>query len=169
MRRLILFRHAKTEARAPSGEDIDRALTQRGRTDADAVGQRLARARLAPDLALVSSARRALETWICVKAMFPRARVEIRPGLYNATPEEVSAEIEAAASTAATVMVVGHNPSFQELAIDLLVEGSGSPAQIESVSARFPTATAAVFRLDEAGRASLEGLFHAKDSRGDGG
>ena len=26
MRRLILFRHAKTEARAPEGEDIDRRL-----------------------------------------------------------------------------------------------------------------------------------------------
>ncbi|MBA3812750.1 MAG: histidine phosphatase family protein, partial [Caulobacteraceae bacterium] len=40
MRRLILFRHAKTEARAAEGGDAERALTPRGRSDALLVARR---------------------------------------------------------------------------------------------------------------------------------
>ena len=42
MRRLMLLRHAKTESDAPSGEDIDRRLDQRGHDDAAAIGRWLA-------------------------------------------------------------------------------------------------------------------------------
>ena len=164
MRRLILFRHAKTEARPPGREDIDRVLVPRGRADAALIGGVLARAGLSPDLVLVSPAARAKETWACAAPAFPNARTEERDGLYNATPEEVEAELGAAA-LADTVMVVGHNPSLQELAVNILVDNGGSPADIETVSAGFPTATAAAFLIDDAGRLSLEGLFRARDYR----
>ena len=42
MRRLMLLRHAKTEADAPSGKDIDRRLDDRGRSDAAEIGGWLA-------------------------------------------------------------------------------------------------------------------------------
>ena len=38
MRRLMLLRHAKTEHDAPSGQDQDRRLDDRGRLDAAAIG-----------------------------------------------------------------------------------------------------------------------------------
>ena len=166
MRRLILFRHAKTEVRPPGREDIDRVLTPRGRSDAALMGRVLAQAGVIPDLVLVSPAKRARETWDCAAPAFPNARLEERDGLYSATPEEVEAELGAGAG-ADTVMVVGHNPSLQELAVNLLLDGGGSAADIEILSAGFPTATAAVFRIDDAGRVSLSDLFRARDHRPD--
>ena len=63
MRRLLLLRHAKTE-RAEAGErDRDRKLTNRGRNDAPVIGTFMAKHGLVPDLALVSPAARAQETW----------------------------------------------------------------------------------------------------------
>ena len=53
MKRLILFRHGKTERHAPSGEDFDRRLTVRGCEDSHLMGKVLAEAGLVPNLALV--------------------------------------------------------------------------------------------------------------------
>ncbi len=160
MQRLILFRHAKTQARAPDGEDIDRALTESGRADARLMGERLAQAGIAPDLVLVSPAARARETWDQAAPALRCARVEVRDGLYDATPEEVEAELASGVEGAACVMVVGHNPSLHELAVELLCDGAAPPADVERLSAGFPTATVAVFTLDGAGGARLAGLFH---------
>jgi len=165
MRRLILFRHAKTQPRPPGCEDVDRALVERGRVDAAVVGRALAEAGLAPDLVLVSPAARAVQTWECARASFPNARTQVRNGLYNATSEEVAAELKEGADGADTVMVVGHNPSLQELAVNLLIDGDGSAADIERLTAAFPTATAAAFLLGEPGHACLDGLFLARDHR----
>lgn len=165
MRRLILFRHAKTEARSPGGDDFGRRLVERGRSDAALMGRVLADAGLAPDLALVSPAARARETWDEAKVAFPGARVQFRQGLYDATAEEVAAEIEAGAGTAATVMVIGHNPGLQELAVNLVLDNAGSAADVDRLSAAFPTAAAAVFGVDEAGRSQLEALFRASEHR----
>ena len=165
MRRLILFRHAKTEARPPGREDFDRVLVERGRSEAALMGRVLAKAGLAPDLALVSSAARARETWDYAKAAFPHTEVELREGLYDATPEEVEAELGRADHSADTIMIVGHNPSLQELAVNLLIDGGAAPSDVERVSAGFPTATAAALTIDAMGRAALEGLFLARDYR----
>ncbi len=163
MHRLILFRHAKTAARAPGGEDIDRALVERGRADAERMGRVLAQAGMAPDLVLLSPAVRARETWTLASPAFPLSRVEIRDELYDATPEEVAHELTKGVASAETVMVVGHNPSLHELAISLLEDSAADPADIERVAAGFPTATAVTFRLDGAGRGRLEALFHVRD------
>jgi len=165
MNRLILFRHAKTEARAASGADFDRALVERGRTDSERMGRVLAAAGLAPDLVLVSPAVRARETWDHARGAFPPARIEFRDGLYDATPEEVAQELEHGLGDAETVMVIGHNPSLQELSVNLLIDGGGSAADIERVSAGFPTATAAVFALDGQGGLKLEALLHPGGGR----
>ena len=168
MRRLILFRHAKAEPRAAGGDDFDRPLAERGREDAALVGQALAKAGLAPDMALISPARRAAETWICAKEAFPRIRAELDRNLYNAGPEEVRESIERVADRSNTLMVVGHNPGLHELAVELLVEASAASVDVERVAARFPTATAIVYEIDEAGRARLDGLFLAKELGGEG-
>ena len=72
MRRLMLLRHAKTERAEPGQRDRDRKLTKRGRDDAAVIGAYMARHGLSPDLALVSPAKRAQETWALV-AEFPAA------------------------------------------------------------------------------------------------
>ena len=73
MDRLILLRHGKADADATSGQDIDRALTERGRRDTLLVSKAMAGAGLYPDLVLVSPAARTLQTWEAASAVFPRA------------------------------------------------------------------------------------------------
>ena len=168
MRRLILFRHAKAEPRGPGEDDFDRALAPRGREDAALVGKALAGAGLIPDHALISPARRTAETWICARDDFPRIRAELNRNLYNASADDVRAVIEPVAERCDTLIVIGHNPGIHELAVELLLDAGASAAAIEPVAARFPTGTAAVFAIDEVGRASLDGLFLAKALGGEG-
>jgi len=168
MRRLILLRHAKAEPLAAGGGDIDRPLATRGREDASIMGRVLAAEGLVPDLALVSDSRRTRETWDCLAPAFPDARPAFSRGLYNATAEELMEEVEAAAPLGETVMVVAHNPGIHELAVNLLIDGGAAPSEVDRMSARFPTSTAAAFRIDAAGRAAFDGLFLASEYGGQG-
>jgi phosphohistidine phosphatase len=169
MDRLILMRHAKAERRAESGRDIDRALAERGRSDAAIMGQVLAKAGLAPDVAVVSPARRTEETWEAVSQAFPDARKEGDKGLYNASAQALWDAAQGAGESASTVLVVAHNPGVHELTVALLREGSASPAVIAKASERFPTATAAAFTFDAAGRPCYDGLIYVADHGGGGG
>jgi phosphohistidine phosphatase len=169
MRRLILFRHAKAEPRGPGQSDFDRQLAPRGWEDAAIVGRALAADGVTPDLALVSPSRRTTETWISARDAFPQpVKVELVRDLYDAAPEAIRAAIEAAADRGDTLIVIGHNPGMHELGVDLLIDASASAAEVEQVAARFPTATAAVYAIDPAGRASLERVYLARELGGEG-
>lgn len=166
MDRLILMRHAKAERRSASGEDFDRPLSDRGRSDAALVAKALAKDGLVPSLALVSAARRTMETWEAMREAFPKARSQPTKALYNASPMEILDALEGV--SAGTVMVVGHNPGLHELAVGLLREGGAGSAVLGKVAARFPTATAVAFVVDVNGRANYDGVFYAADLGGGG-
>ena len=83
MRRLMLLRHAKTERDTPSGRDFDRRLDERGTHDARDVGQWLARNNYMPDLAWVSPAHRAQQTWDIMATSFTASRAEPLDELYS--------------------------------------------------------------------------------------
>jgi phosphohistidine phosphatase len=166
MDRLILMRHAKAERRPASGGDFERRLTEDGRADAALVGKALAKDHLVPAVVLVSAAQRTLDTWEAVKPAFPKARVQTLQALYNAAPMAILDALEGV--TAGSVMVIGHNPGIHELAVGLLREGGAGSAVIGKVAARFPTATAVAFVIDENGRAAYDGIFHAADLGGGG-
>lgn len=162
MRRLILFRHAKAEGRAPGGDDAARALDLGGRADASVSGRWLAANGLYPNIALVSSSRRTHETWECVADFFPDTRLELRSALYDAVAEEIEEEIQSVAGQCEVVLVIAHNPGLQELAVSLLSTSDADAGEIEKVAGGFPTSTIAVFRIDESGRAALESLFNPR-------
>ena len=115
MQRLILLRHGKAESTS-SGGDFERGLTDRGRSESALIGRILAEAGFAPDLVLVSTARRAMETWEEACAAFPKARMAPARALYHATADALAEAIDAAGLAATTLMVVGHNPGIAELA-----------------------------------------------------
>lgn len=168
MERLILMRHGKAERHAQSGGDFERALADSGRADAAVMGQVLARTGVAPDLVLVSSARRTRETAERVAPNFPTARFEHHRDLYHADPEDIVQVIETHGESAATVMVVGHNPGLHELALRLALQGDASPIQTNKLRSRFPTSTTVVFGWSDKGPA-LEHLFYAHENGGAGG
>ncbi len=165
MDRLILFRHGKAEAESASGEDFDRRLAPRGWRETAEMGAKLADLGFLPDVVLVSPAARTRETWASLEPCFPRARAQFEEELYHAGSGSVRHEAERVGAGTGTVMIVGHNPGLQELAVQLLTEG-GSPASLIVRAARqFPTATAAVFLIDANGRPAFDGLFFPE--RGD--
>ena len=85
-RTLVLLRHAKAEQVGPT--DFERALSRRGLADGAAAGGWLAGLGVSPDLALVSAARRTVETWTAVAdgAGWSLAAT-LDEGLYSAGPE----------------------------------------------------------------------------------
>lgn len=149
MDRLILLRHGKAEADAPSGRDFDRALTSRGRRDALIVAEALDRAGVRPDLVLVSPAARAAQTWEAMAEVFPRARVEETPELYEISPDAILQLARDEADGAATVMVVGHNPGLGQLAAWLAQAAPQGPGRAR-IAEGFPTAAAAVIGFSPA-------------------
>lgn len=158
MQRLILMRHGKAESGPAGGDDFDRPLAAQGRDAAAAMGRLLAIGGSAPDLALVSSSVRTVQTFEAARLAFPKAGERVSRALYLATAKELMSAIQAAADDAAVLMVVGHNPGMSELAIALAHGGRASPAERATLARGFPTAGAVVFDMDADGLASVHAL-----------
>jgi phosphohistidine phosphatase len=163
MHTLILLRHGKAETTSGAGGDFERGLTERGKSDSALIGQTLVRAGIAPDLVLVSTARRAVETWEAARAAFPNARVAPARELYHAAPEALAEAIEAAGAAVLSLMVVGHNPGLHELALALSSEGSSVAAK--TLAESFPTAAAAVFERNRQGQFKLDRFLTPRRER----
>ena len=159
MDRLILLRHGKAEADAPSGDDFDRRLTAGGIAESAAMGTSLADLGFRPDVVLISSAARACGTWEALSPTFPAAEARFDRGLYLADAASLRAAAEAAGTGCGVVLIVAHNPGIQELVVELLREGSAPASLIARAQRMFPTAAAAVFLFDHNGRPAFDGLF----------
>lgn len=159
MDRLILLRHGQAEPDSDSGEDFDRRLATRGVAESAAMGLRLADMGFRPDLAMVSTAARARDTWDAAAPAFPDTDVRFEGELYHADVQTIRRVARQAADGAATVMIVGHNPGLQELTVALLIEGRAPAGLIAMVQRNYPTAAASVFLIDGAGHPHYDGLF----------
>jgi phosphohistidine phosphatase len=170
MRRLMLLRHAKTEHDAPSGQDQDRRLDDRGRLDAAAIGTWIGRHPPLPDAILVSTAVRARQTWeIAGQAMLDTLRepaasrpaewqVEFLADIYGAEPAQLLQIIRMAEVTNPRyLLVVGHNPGMHELA--LMLTGSGDAAAKKALEDNLPTSGLAVldFAIDDWSEVAFRG------------
>jgi phosphohistidine phosphatase len=123
MKRLTLYRHAKTERDSSTGCDFDRQLTEQGRADAARMGREVRRLGLGFDRILLSPARRAVETAEGAGLSAPRAEERI----YNASVEQLTAIVEAVDEEVERLMLIGHNPGFERLASRLLGESIDMP------------------------------------------
>jgi phosphohistidine phosphatase len=145
MRRLMLLRHAKTERPEPGQRDRDRKLTKRGRADAPAIGAYMAHHGLAPDVALVSPAKRAQETWELLAEAFAKPpRLVNEDRIYNASAETLIAVVSEMRG-AHSLLVVGHNPSLHDVATQLIV--SGNAAARDRLIEKLPTSGLVVIDL----------------------
>jgi phosphohistidine phosphatase len=166
MQRLILLRHGKAESVATTGGDFERGLTERGRRDAALIGRVLAEAGLVPDLALVSPARRARETWEEAAPSFPYARCEHSRLIYLASAQQLAQLVANATEPVNNLIVVGHNPGLHDFALSLFGQTPSLAAADNPLLGAFPTAAAAVFGIDAGGRARFERLLLPRDHGG---
>lgn len=149
MKQLIILRHAKAVARA-AARDFDRVLAAEGRREMDRVAADLVASSIRPDLALVSPAARTRETWRLARIEGIAPRFE--PEIYDAEVETLVTLVRSAPDDASRLMLVGHNPGIEELAL-FVGDGDARP----SIGAGLPTAALAVFELPEGRWADLAG------------
>lgn len=135
MKTLFLLRHAKSDY-PPGTRDFDRPLNPRGRRAAETMGRELRRLGLAADHILASPAARVMETLAMLADGYGgRMAVNFHEDLYLASPETLLAFIRQIEDRCDRLLVVGHNPGLQQLALQL---GAAGPAYY-SILAKYPT------------------------------
>lgn len=116
MRTLLLFRHGKSDWDADYSDDHARPLAARGQKGARKMGRFITTARVTPDRAIVSSAVRTRETLaVAAEAGAWTGPARVTEAIYDARPEDVLREIQSEEADAATLVVVGHEPSMSAL------------------------------------------------------
>ena len=146
---LSLFRHAKSSWADAGLEDFDRPLATRGEEAAPLMGAFLAERGLVPDLVLCSGSRRTRQTLDLALALGPlkaRPETQFLDDLYHATVPALLAIIRRAPSAPRCLMLVGHNPGLQALALELI--GGGDPSGRRAIAHKFPSAAVAVMTFD---------------------
>lgn len=98
---------------------------------------------LVPDRVLCSAARRAMETWELVSnAMATEIPTEIREDFYHASPWTLLGAVQELPSDLGSVLLVGHNPTFEDLALGL--SAGGEKKALSEVVRKYPTGALAV-------------------------
>ncbi len=119
MRQLLLLRHAKSSWNDPSQSDHARPLNARGRAAAALMRTTLRSLGLVPDVVLVSSARRTLQTLDALAPWDETPIIEPMDQLYLASPAQMLAVAARVSETVRSLMIVGHNPGMHDLALRL--------------------------------------------------
>lgn len=137
MKTIFLFRHAKSDWDAGSGNDHDRPLAKRGQKAACVMGRFLAEIEQVPEQVFTSSARRALDTvTLAAEAGEWRCPIEVVSDLYDTHAAAVIDFVRKLDDAAESILLTGHQPTWSSL-VACLTGGS---------QVRFPTA--AIARID---------------------
>ena len=165
MKRLTLLRHAKSTWDDPVARDFDRPLNPRGRRAARTVGAEMRALGLAFDRVVASPARRVMETLGEVEQAFGRLAPDYDERLYLAGTSTLLDIIHATPDSVERLLLVGHNPGLEELAL-LLTRSSGLRSE---AAIKYPTATLAEIGFEGgwaevgAGAGTLERFIRPRD------
>ena len=144
---LLLLRHLKSSWDDPSLRDHERPLATRGVKAGDALQAYLRVEEVSPQLVLCSSATRAAQTWEAIQhGLSSEPEVSVTDDLYGASPGDIVARLNAVPESVTSVLVVGHNPTMEELALGLADEGGDRDA-FERMAAKYPTGGLARFTV----------------------
>ena len=168
MRHIWLLRHAKSSWDDPSLADRDRPLAPRGVRGAAAMAGYLASVD-PPRLVLCSAGLRARQTLASVlPSLGTDLEIRIEPELYTFDADVLLERLRRLDDDVTSVMLVGHNPALEELAIALTTDGELR----ERLDQRFPTAALATIELPDVpgprsarGPGSSRGSSHRAISR----
>jgi phosphohistidine phosphatase len=123
MKSLTLLRHAKSSWDDPIARDFDRPLNKRGRRAALAIGREMRARRLRFDLVLASPAARVVETLRDVAEGYGQPfDLQLDERVYLASAELLLDLVRHADDSRRRLMLVGHNPGLERLAL-LLTHG----------------------------------------------
>jgi len=160
MRQLLILRHAKSSWDDPNQPDHSRPLNERGRQAAELVKTTMRNFGLIPELVLVSSSRRTLQTLQALQPFVPAPKIEPLDALYLATSEDMLTVLQQIPEAVRSVLLIGHNPGLHDLAAYLgaPADEPGGVSQINRLREAFPTGALAELSFDcpwmEVGRGS---------------
>ena len=112
MKTIMLTRHGKADPLV--NPDSQRRLTERGRAQAQSIGRQLHASELDPDVIFCSPAVRARETAQQMVAGYAW-EIMVDPTLYVGGAEDYWMLLQRARNTYNRCMILGHNPSLEEL------------------------------------------------------
>lgn len=170
MRTLLLLRHAKSSWDDPDLEDFDRPLGPRGLQAAPLMAAYLETKGLRPDLVLCSPALRARQTWsLAARGWCENIEVKELQSLYLGPPSRLLDAIRRVPDEAVCVLLVGHNPGMEHLAVALAGPRS-KPKALTRLQSKFPTGALAeiAFETDswtdvDRGQGRLKRFVRPKD------
>ena len=144
MKKLGLFRHAKSDWGASDTRDFDRGLNSRGRRGARLMGDHIRKQNVDWDLLLASPAER-------VRNTLEEAAIGLEPEwdkqLYLASSDSICDVLRERGGDAGTVLLAGHYPGLGDMILEL-VASSAENALFDEAKIKFPTATFAILELD---------------------
>jgi phosphohistidine phosphatase len=153
VRHVWLLRHAKSSWDQPGLADEDRPLAPRGIRGAAAIAGYLATA-TPPRLVLCSAGLRARQTLAAVlPSLGPELEIAVERELYTFDERVLLGRLRRIDDAVTSVMLVGHNPALEELALSLTAGGELR----DRLEAKFPTAALATIELPDDRWASLGG------------
>ncbi len=124
--------------------DRDRPLNERGRRAAATMRLKMRELGLAPDVVLVSTAKRTLETLAALEPWDDAPLIEPMDTLYLASLPQLLSALHGVPETVRSVLLIGHNPGMHELAITLA--GPARAAE-KRLADGFPTGALADFAV----------------------
>lgn len=127
--------------------DHARALNVRGRQAAGVMAREMRRLGVSPDLVLVSSARRTLQTLAALEPWDTPPRVIPLDALYLAPASDLLDALRELPPTARCVLLVGHNPGLHDLAM-LLAGADETDAQVARLARGYPSGALSEFAVE---------------------
>ena len=159
-RRLIAMRHAKSSWSSDAPTDHARPLNARGRRDAPRVAKRLTQLDWTPQYVLSSDSQRTRETCgLMAQCWEEGIEIEFLPTLYHAGASELQDELPRVLDEVETLMVVGHNPGWQEIVYRLCEE----PVTMKTAAAALLEADCDAWGDAFRTRWSLHGVVYPKE------
>jgi phosphohistidine phosphatase len=139
MKRLHLLRHAKSSWDEAELPDIDRPLAPRGEKAAKAIAKHLDKQGIAPELILCSPSVRTRET--LDRLGLEESETRFENAIYEATAGELLEVVHVVRPGLESVMLIGHNPGMERLAMTLARGGDGDA--LDRMRRKYPTAALA--------------------------
>jgi len=144
MKKFYLLRHAKSGWDDPALGDFERPLAPRGVQACELMTAHFQTKGIQPDLILCSSAARAKATYNGVANAFAdKSEVSFERGLYLAGAKSLLARLQEVGAEKSSVMMIGHNPGFEMLALALA--GTTKSDAVDRMRVKFPTLALATF------------------------
>ena len=144
MKELLILRHGKSDWNVDTN-DFNRPLNQRGKRNAQRMGEWLNEQKLTPDLMISSPAIRALSTAeiVCAAMGLAVDSIQTEKNIYEASLSDLRQVLSHIPDSTQRLLLVGHNPGFESL-LSHLAPNIPTPDDGKLM----PTATLAYLQLD---------------------